>query len=164
MGLPPDAQIVSNLGLMLGLAHVSKDAVTDVVKRILGPTADHAGAAIASLFKKRTERVDEVLETSARMLLAAEAEPQPVPGRIPIPVLNHSSWEEDAALRQRWAALLANAATGGDSIVPAFAGIVRQFTPEHAAIVQWMFDQGEMIESRGRIWPDVFRKEIEAMR
>lgn len=155
----------ASVGLMLGVAHLTKDALTDIVKRLVGPTADRAGQALAdTFFKKRAVRAIAVVEDAAGMLQDAGIEPQAVPGRILMPVLEHCSWEEDEELQRKWAALLANAASPAmaSRIIPAFAEILRQLTPLHAAVLQWMFNMKEDVSTGIPHWPDVSRREVEA--
>src|ERR1700674_4438816 len=90
MTIPPDPLVTTGVGLILGLAHASKDAVTDIVKRLFGPTADVAGDRLARLFfERRAERATEGLENGAKMLPDGGEEPQAVPGRILMPILEH---------------------------------------------------------------------------
>jgi hypothetical protein len=146
---------------MLGVAHASKDAITDIVKRLFGPTADRAGQALAdAFFEKRTERVLTVLSESTKLVTDAGMEPQPVPGRLLMPILEACSWEEDESLRQKWTALLANAASQGPAnrVLPAYVEILRQLTPIQASILEWMYAM--KTPSLDGHWPDVPRVEI----
>jgi hypothetical protein len=45
-----DLQTVSTVGLMFSIAHASKGAVTDIVKRLFGPSADKAGKRMSDRF------------------------------------------------------------------------------------------------------------------
>jgi len=158
----PDSTTSLQIATLLGFAQVSKDAVTDIVKRLLGPLADRAGDALAnSLFPDRAKRVAEVLTESVRMITDAGMQPQAVPGRILMPILEHVSWEEDDALRKRWASLLANAGSLGpaNKVLPAYVEILRQLTPDQAAILDWMYLQ--KTPSLTNHWPDFERKVIE---
>jgi hypothetical protein len=159
-----DPQTVSTIALMLGVAHASKDVVSDIGKRLLGPFADRAGDKLADhFFKKHSDNATATLVSAAEMLSSAALEIQPVPGRILIPLLQAASLEDDEMLRQKWAALLANAASSTDAnkILPAFSEILRQLTPVQAQILDWLFEKASDGGIGFLVWPDVARAEIE---
>jgi Abortive infection alpha len=159
----PDAGAIA---VALGIAHASKDAVTDVVKRLLGPTADRAGQTASDyFFGKRVEQGTSILVDGVQLAQDAGLEVQPVHRRILIPILEYGSWEEEPELRGLWAALLANAASPGpaNKILPAFPEILRQLTPVQASILQWMYEKKVEpdVPDWFPMWPDVARADIE---
>lgn len=90
---------------------------------------------------------------------------RPVPGRILIPLLQSASLEEDDDLQKRWAALLANAATEGrgSTILPASVEVLRQLTPAHVLILDWIYEnarQPSNIEPSIDVWRDVQWDEV----
>jgi hypothetical protein len=95
------------------------------------------------------------------MLKAAGQTPIPVPGRILFRALEHASFEDDDTLQAKWAALLANAATGPHSrVLPAYVDILRQLMPIQAQIVDWMYDALQ-VKPRVPDWTDVHREELQ---
>ena len=80
---PPDPATVANIGLVLGIAHITKDAVADIVKRLFGPSADKAGDRLAGFFfDRRAERVTTTLAEGVKMLTDVGLKPQAVRGLI----------------------------------------------------------------------------------
>src|SRR5581483_8633125 len=67
---------------------------------------------------------------------AAGKAPQPVPGRLLLPILEKGSLEEDGDLQQRWAALLANSAAQPENVLPAFVSILAELSPVEAALLE----------------------------
>jgi hypothetical protein len=158
--------------LMLGLPTVGKptvEALYAAIGRILGPSADAIGDGIAAPLRAwaamRANRAGATLMQAAQLLTDAGVEPQPVPGRILMPILEHASMEEDPELQRKWSALLANAATAGEigKVLPAFADILRVLTPVHARILDWMRGQEVKPDVPGwfSTWPDFERATIE---
>jgi hypothetical protein len=81
-----------------------------------------------------------------------EAEVVEVPGRILFPLLDYASVEDDPSLQEKWAALLSNAASAGSAneILPGYLDVLKQLTPIHVRILDWMIQQ-----EHERAWPDV---------
>jgi hypothetical protein len=75
------------------------------------------------------------------MLREARMKPQPVPGRILLPLIESCSLEEEPDLQRRWAALLANAASDGESskVLPGYVEALRQLTPVQARLLEWLY-------------------------
>lgn len=73
-------------------------------------------------------------------------------------------YREDEDLQRQWAALLANAATLDNRVLPAFAEILHQLTPVQARILRWMYEMRvqPMIADWPDTWPDVARVDIES--
>jgi hypothetical protein len=156
--------------IITGLTTVGKptaEALTTVVGKILGPSVDAIGQGIAAPLqawaKRRGERATATLIGAAEVLQAAEIAPQAVPPRLLMPILEHASLEDEDDIQRRWAALLANAASPDNKILPAFAEILHQLTPVQANILQWMYEmKTEPIAGWVSHWPDVARSDIES--
>lgn len=61
--------------------------------------------------------------------------PRVVKMNVLVPLLESGSLEEDESLAERWAALLANAATGSEDVEPGYTEILRQLLPAEAAML-----------------------------
>lgn len=156
--------------VIAGLKYIGKpsaELVTGLLVRMLGGPADAVGEVLAEPIRewqrKRLERAREVITGAATILERAGEEPQPVPGRILMPILEHSSLEEDDDLRSKWAGLLANAASLGlgNRILPGYADILRQLTPVQARIIDWMYgDSYQLGPGEPAHWPSVQRDEV----
>lgn len=102
------------------------------------------------------KEADLMLQEAGRIVLG------PVPGRLIMPILEAASQDDDPEMRKMWAALLANTASmGGEKQLPGFSDTLRQLTPTHARILQWLYDQAYDPGTGIKHWPTVERKAIE---
>ena len=144
----------------------ASELVKDFLSRILSPTGDALGSAlahpIAEWQKRRVERGKKLLEDAAAALQKANQEPQAVPARVLMPLLERGSLEDDDELRERWVALLANAAADPDGIIPAFVSMLAELSPQEARLLRRLFtvhaEQRVLRESGEPNDPEVARK------
>jgi hypothetical protein len=134
---------VTGAVVIAGLKYVgqpSLEVVTEVVGRILTPTADAMGKDIAEAYtawrQRRAERATTLLVRSAGVIVESGEEPQTVPGRLLFPILERGSVEEDDSLFEKWTALLANASTRPSGVLPAFASILAELSPTEARLLE----------------------------
>jgi hypothetical protein len=164
LDMPTDATLVI-VGLgAAGAAKPATELVTHFLERLFGPTIDYAGQGIRGWVEKRTTRGQQVIVNAATMLQEAGIEPQQVPGRILLPLIEYSSLEDEPELQRKWSSLLANAASPGpeNKILPGFTEILRQLTPVQAKILDWMYSQKHnAAPGLFDTWPDCERKDIE---
>ncbi|MCX6543532.1 MAG: Abi-alpha family protein [Acidobacteria bacterium] len=161
---------VTGAVIIAGLTTAGKptaEMLTSIISKIISPAAGAVGQGIAAPLKawakRRGERAGATLIEAADLLRQAQIEPQPVPGRLLLPILEHTSLEEDEDLQHQWAALLANAATPDNKVLPAFAEILHQLTPVQAKVLQWMYEMRTFpVPNWIPHWPDVERQDIEA--
>jgi hypothetical protein len=117
----------------------SAELVKDFLNRVLSPTGDALGSALAHPIlewqKRRVERGRKLLEDAAAALQKRNEQPQPVPARVLMPLLERGSLEEDEELRERWVALLASAAVNPEGIIPAFVTMLGELSPAEARIL-----------------------------
>lgn len=124
----------------------------ELIGKILGPAATELGSALGDtigllisdpLRCRRLERLARLWQRVKAMLDEARVEPQQVPDKLSVPILAAASLEDDDDLRERWAALLANAADGssGSPVRIAFPDILRQLSPVEAGILDKMYDK-----------------------
>jgi hypothetical protein len=141
----PDTTALTLLGLSTGAGiYVSKkavDVVADLVGKVLIPTAEAAGENLRDyLIAKRDRGVSVVMKASDYLDQKAVA-PMPVPGRILWPLLTSASQEDDDAMRDVWAQLLANAADRAFSqnVLPAFVSILADLSPREAVLLNAVY-------------------------
>lgn len=156
--------VTSTALVIAGLKYVGQPAaqvVGRLVERVLGPVMDTAGEALDAWVRGRHQRGVGILMDSARMLGDAQLEPQPVPGRILFPLMQHASLEEDDGFQAKWAALLANAASPGfeNMVLPAYAEILRQLVPAQVRILDHM-DQQRYRLGDTDVWMRVEREDV----
>jgi hypothetical protein len=110
-----------------------------LLKEMLGPSAKILGEEIADRFRGFLgDNSKSMLERAALQVRASGQKAGEVPLRLLIPILERAGFEDDPSLQERWAALLANAATSDDprATPPAFVSILAQLTPDAAAILE----------------------------
>jgi hypothetical protein len=138
--------------IMTGLATVGKPAaelVKDFLGRILAPTGDAAGQAmahsIAEWQKRRVERANDTVRATAILIAESEVEAHSVPGRVFWPLIERASLEEDEELHNRWVHLLANASAAPASVLPAFVSILGELSPLEARLLRRIYELGSEI-------------------
>jgi hypothetical protein len=160
--------VTTSAALLLGLKYAGPPAaglVKEFLGKVLMPSAEASGQLLAQPLqewhKRRVARATSLVLEAAAQLENAGSPPQPVPGRILMPLLEKGSLEEDADLQNHWAALLANAAAGTVKMLPAFVEILGQLTPIQARILEWMDSLKQDVQLDRLIWPEVSRRDIE---
>jgi Abortive infection alpha len=124
-GIMLDAELLKPGG---PLAHMS-----DLVNKLLGPACGEIGVIFGDTLKvHRIKNFIKTTEKTNRMLEDAGLNPNPVPSRVFLPIVEASSVEDDDDLQERWAGLLASASQEGDSFSPSFAETLKQLTPDEA--------------------------------
>lgn len=121
------------------------------LERLVGPWLDEKGQSLADGVRARRRRNAETVAGMASAI-AGDREVGPVPGRILFPMLEAASNEEDPGLQEKWAALLANTATGdvAATLGPAFVDIMRQLTPLHAKVLAFLYKRSRMLSRTPR--------------
>lgn len=142
---------------IIGLSYVGKEAVAvvgDFARKIFGASAEAIGDGLAVPYRQwaeqRADRAQAIIIDAALVLDQAGVEPQRVPGRILMPILEKGSVEEDPELRQVWSRLLASAAMphSGSRILAAYAHILAELTPLEVKILEFVTEEcQERVES-----------------
>jgi hypothetical protein len=142
--------------VIAGLKYVGKpsaELVKDFLGKILAPTGEAVGTAIAHPIvewqKRRIERGQKVVEEAAVLVESHGAEPDAVPGRVLLPLLEKASVEEDEDLRQQWVALLANASMTPENVLPAFIAILGELSPVEARLLSRLLLRFDLPSSNG---------------
>jgi hypothetical protein len=130
-----------SLGLELAKEGVKEalEPVQNLVKRLFGPAADEIGLSFADSARVwRMKRALRLLQRVNAMLEAAGVQPKQVAPRLLFPILDGASLEDDDDLQERWAALLANAATPDfdTEILPSFSDVLKQLTSAEARFLE----------------------------
>jgi len=114
----------------------------DFLEKLLGPAAEEAGQILGDKIKfYRVRNMLKVLERSKRLLEEQGLNPKAVSLKALFPLLDHASLEEDAGLQEKWAALLANAASSTSELSPAFPEILKQLSPAEARLLDGVYDR-----------------------
>jgi hypothetical protein len=102
--------------------------VADIIDKVAGPAAEEFGLALQDHVKAYRLRGQVRLWQRTREFLdEAGIDVHPVAPKLLLPIIDYGSVEDDAWLRDRWAALLANAAIGQSDVLPAYPEILRHF-------------------------------------
>ena len=99
---------------------------------------------------QRWKMQHSILERARQFCDARGINPQAIPLKVLVPLVENMSLEEDPeastnpegakAMQERWAALLANAAMGdaGVDVLPGFPRILSELMPEEATMLEWL--------------------------
>jgi hypothetical protein len=117
--------------------------IAEIVKAVLVPPA-------AVLGKRMADRVERCFDKTGKMLQASGSPVQEVPEKILIPLLQGVALENDEDLHTMWAALLANAASpeNAEKVRQGFIAILKQMSPDEAALLNFLADDRQRIEER----------------
>lgn len=116
--------------------------VTGVFGKIAGPFADEFGLIVGDRMRfYRLSRAIALLEKTKLMFEAARFDPCQVPPSLFLPIIDNASVQDNEALHDKWAALLANAAAPGNNILPAFSETLKQLSASEAQFLDRAFDQ-----------------------
>ena len=131
---------VSSAAAENAISEVSQ-AAEGLLKRLLGPAIDEAGLILQD--KVRVYRLKNTLRALDRvraLLSEANIEPRQVPLRALLPLLDGVSLEDDEFLREKWARLLASAASSTDEYLahPSFARILSEMSAREAKLLDLM--------------------------
>lgn len=108
-----------------------------LLQRAFGPLSDELGIMFANPLHQANVRRGRIVENAAQALKSIDVEPERVPIKVLVPILEKAGLEEDEDLATRWSALLANAANPGSEspVLPVFAHILSLLTPKDAAVL-----------------------------
>ncbi len=152
--------VMTGIGVAAKTAKPAVEMSMELVGKVLTPSADALGQGLAAPLqewkRQRQQRAEGILADAAKKLVEKGIEPTPVPPALLIPILEHSSLVEEEVLQRKWATLLANAAVANNKVLPAFPEILRQLTPVHARIIDYMHGiPGEVLEKSVRSYGEV---------
>ncbi|MEE8584479.1 MAG: Abi-alpha family protein [Acidobacteriota bacterium] len=110
---------------------------SDLAGKFLGPAAEECGLYLQDRLRVwRRGNVQKVLELAHEKLGSQEA--KPVEPKILFKVLEEASLEDDGYMREKWASLLASAATGR-KVLPSFVSILSQLSPDEARLLEHIY-------------------------
>lgn len=138
----PNVDVVTGAAIIVGLQKLgppAADVVKDFLTRVLAPTGDALGTAMAHPLvewqKRRVARAAKLTEAAARQVQQVGVEPKAVPERLLMGILDKGSLEDDEVLVEHWATLLANASMAPDSVLPAFVTILGELSSLEARLL-----------------------------
>jgi hypothetical protein len=109
--------------------------ITGLISKLGGPLCEEFGLILADKAREyRARNAVKIFLRTQCMLKHAGISPKAIPPRLLLPAFEASSVEDNDVLQERWAALIANAASTGGSgtVLPSFVEVLKQLTPEEA--------------------------------
>jgi hypothetical protein len=124
---------------------VAMDAAKGFLSKLVGPAVEEIGLLLqdnVKLYRLRNQL--KIIGKAKDMLRLASLEPNAVPFRTLLPILEGAALEDDEVMSNRWAALLANAASGISLLLthPSFPRILSELTPHEAVYLDRLESQG----------------------
>jgi len=131
------------------LANVA-DKAADLLHKLTAPMCEQTGLLLGERMKAyRERRLHETLEKADRLLRDSGLEPNPVPPKLLLPIIDGCSIEDNETLQDMWAGLLTSASQQPDRIRTSFADTLKQLTPNEAKFLDSVFgnydDSGSVI-------------------
>ncbi|QNH62212.1 Abi-alpha family protein [Hymenobacter sediminicola] len=114
------------------------------MKKVLGPAVEEMGGMVADYVRiHRLGKQIKAFTRSQQMLTDAGLTPSPIAMKTLWPLMEGISIEDNDSLSEKWAALLANAASpnGSEVVEPSFADVLKQLTPTQALILDHLYEQ-----------------------
>jgi hypothetical protein len=131
--------------------------VADLIEKLAGPAEEELGFAARDHVRVfRLKRQLRLLQRTKEMLEEAGTEPNRVPLKILAPVIESASLEEDNDLQDKWAALLANAATATQGIHPAYIEILKQLRSREVLVLELLFQKTTVPEQDRNVISEEF--------
>jgi hypothetical protein len=114
--------------------------LSELFLKLLGPGAEEAGLAIKDEIQlRRAKRRRRLLERSHEMFQVIHKEPEPIPLKLLLPIMENGSLEENDELQDRWAALLVNS-SGTNMVLPGATDILKQLSPYEVLLLQMCYE------------------------
>lgn len=121
---PETAKAIVQLAKIVAPVAAASPTVGDLVKRVVGPTADLFGERIRKCFERSDQMVYDARETT-----------QNAAPNIVIPLIQAAALAEHETIQEMFAALLTNARIpDGNAARPSFISIVSQLAPDEAML------------------------------
>src|SRR5258708_2520216 len=123
----------------------------DLLEKLAGPAAEEIGLTFKDYVRVfRFKRQLRLFQRTKEMLEEAGIEPKKVPLKLLGPIMEVGSLEEDDILQDKWAALLANVATGNEErIHPSFIEVLKQISALEAQFLDCLYSKRSQHGPRG---------------
>ncbi len=138
---PAEIIVAATEGSARGTIGALIDPVTDFLSTLLGPATAEFGGWAGDLvrFMRWKWRV-KMLGRAEEILKQAGLPAQEVPLHVLMPILDTGANEERPDMQERWANLLANAASRANDVPASFATVLSDLEPEEARILEHVYD------------------------
>jgi hypothetical protein len=134
--VPPHLPVVA-ADAALDIVDDISPAVKDFAVRVSGAPASELGGLLADKIRYRRWRNQiQILKRATEYAQDAGIDPQTVDLKVLTPLLEQAANEEDEQMADRWAALLANAASADSTEVsPSFPNVLARLSPMDAKVL-----------------------------
>lgn len=126
------------------------ERATEFLGQIVNPPLKELGSLLAEKVKfwRFKNQVNTIIKDQD-FLKQKGIQPGKVPLKTLVPLLEHSSWEEDPSMQMKWASLLANSANPDYSqdINSTYVEILKQLSPLEAKLLDLLFNEFERAPS-----------------
>lgn len=125
-------ELIGNL-ISAGLALPFTTAAASLMKTMCEPVAKELGKIGGDTISViRARYLDDVLNRASKKIEDRGITAGNVAPKLLLPILESASLEDDDWMKDRWADLIATAATGDEEVDPAFATMLAELTPIEA--------------------------------
>lgn len=82
-----------------------------------------------------------IIKKAQKMIEDSGIPKRKIPLKVLTPIIEHSSLEEDPVMQEKWANMLANAATGKQEVSPNYAAILNELSSIEVFVVDKIFNE-----------------------
>ena len=82
-----------------------------------------------------------IIKKAQRKIEESGLEKKQIPLKVLVPIIENSSLEQDENMQEKWANMLANAATGNVEISPNYAAILNELSPIEVSILEKIYSE-----------------------
>jgi hypothetical protein len=138
-----------SVALIKGGIEQGVSAAKGLLQKLSGPAFEELGLLLqdrARVYRLKNQL--RMLDKVQAMLHRAGTEVSAVPLRILLPLLEGAALEDDEGLSDKWAGLLASAASSveNDSTHPSFPRILSEMSPHEALILDKLYQAGSEVD------------------
>lgn len=141
--LPTTTEIIAAAaeGSAHGMIGALIEPVTEFLSTLLGPATAELGGWAGDVveFMRWKWRV-KMLRGTEEILVQSSLTAHEIPLRVLMPILDSGANEDRPEMQERWANLLANAASRANDVPASFASVLSDLEPEQAQILDHVYD------------------------
>lgn len=89
----------------------------------------------------RWKKQMDIIKNAQEKIKLSGLTKQQIPLKVLVPIIQNSSLEEDSNMQNRWANMLANAATGNQQVSPNYAAILNELSPIEVEILDMIYQE-----------------------
>ncbi len=151
--LTPDQKDLFKAGVEVALAPFK-----ELTLRTFGPLADQIGDMLGDCGRlARFKNLVNISKKMQKFAVECGIEVRIIPPRILLPAVHYASLEDDDALQEKWAALLANTSVDPDHIPPSFPDILHSLTPVEVRLLDRVYDETLEDEEEKKRYEEIYK-------